>query len=82
MFVRSTINNSFIFRYYCSRMSFFCKLSEESESVVFFFFFFFAFNFTPICALFQGTYIVLQTINDCIYMKSKISIQEENLYLS
>ena len=79
MFVRSTINNSFIFRYYCSRMSFFCKLSGESESVVFFFF---AFNFAPICALFQGACIVLQTINDCIYMKSKISIQEENLYLS
>ena len=33
-------------------------------------------------SLFQGAYIVLQTINDCIYMKSKISIQEENLYLS
>ena len=61
-------------------MSFFCKLSEESESVGFFFVF--ACNFTPICALFQGAYIVLQTINDCIYMKSKISIQEENLYLS
>ena len=61
---------------------FFVKLVEKVNQLVFFFFFFFAFNFTPICALFQGAYIVLQTINDCIYMKSKISIQEENLYLS
>ena len=51
---------------------------EKVNQLVFFLLFFFAFNFTPICALFQGTYIVLQTINDCIYMKSKISIQEES----
>ena len=61
---------------------FFCKLSGESESVFFFFFFFLLLTSHPYVSLFQGAYIVLQTINDCIYMKSKISIQEENLYLS